>query len=1163
MVNDAQQPTARPVLVMRSPARRMIANGRYYTKGSPREGGLASVYRAMDTELDRPVALKVFRKMSGTDDVVEESFRCEVQALSDLRHHSIVEIFDSGIDSETGEHYIAMEWADQDLTTATAAKPYASWDEFFVAVGGQVLDALVFAHSRATAHRDIKPSNILLSNTGEMKVCDFGISKIRNFFAPGVTLAQFGSKPFSPPEEDDGTYSYSRDVFGFAVLAIASLSSSPTDNYQDVAAALEQLEMDEPLRRVLRRCVSITAPADRPQNAILLRGELERLRPKLASSHKGSILISLTRKVRAIVSIDINLNSDVLIDKFVLSDLEDVCAELAKENLNGRQEGQQALGRDIQLHGDRYSYIAIVEAPSGQRLKLVSARDRTTSEIERMRDRALPCEYRFQLVGVAAAASGDSIESFQDQLAEFNADQKVLQAEQREQALYRKWLDLLSASTELEQQRKVKLRYAKLEPAGASVRFQLAPGSDASQLADKDVRVELPSGEVFQAAVVSVGDGHILAQPTMRNRVNAEALPESGSLEVDTTKADAALDKQKTAIDAVRYGRSVNPDLGVCLTLPADISVPSVVEVEFIQQRMDDDKRDAVRAALSEPALLLVQGPPGTGKTTFITELVLQTLRRTPGARILLTSQTHVALDNSLERILKESSGAVTAVRIGDETDDRIAESTKNLLIENKLPGMRKQAIASGKDFIEAWASARLVPIRDTRMAMALERHAGFRSRIEYVEEQIDLLQPQTSDTGRKTLGAEQRAEIDEQFDALTKERNDLLRRLDESMAELRKHEDDSDHIKHFAICSADELGTWADTYAPKTQDGAELKKMLAAHADWETRFGRSWEFRAALIAASQVVAGTCLGVMSIPGRKTITYDLCIVDEASIATPTQVLVPMARARRTVLVGDNRQLSPFQDPELKSSGLLERYGLTREDQRATLFSHLNDSLPAELKKTLSTQHRMLPAIGNLISECFYDGELRSVERDPAAFLAGAMPKPVVWYSTSRKPNRASKTINTSHYNDGETQYIVTLLSRVDFSMRNGKGKGKKISIAVLTGYGEQKRRLRSAIDGKKRDWVSFSDVYVNVVDAFQGREADMLIFSITRSDAKGLGFLREMERINVALSRGKELLAIVGDHAFCQQADDRSNPLKGVIDYIRRNPQDCLLEELPA
>ena len=1163
MAEDSAKPPTRPVLGVKVPPRRVLANGRYYTKGNPREGGLASVYRAVDTEQDRPVALKVFRKMSGTDDVVEESFRREVQALSDLKHHNIVEIFDSGIDTESGEHYIAMEWVDQDLTTATAARGYANWDAFFAAVGGQVLEALVFAHSRATAHRDIKPSNILLSDSGEVKVCDFGISKIRNFFAPGVTLAQFGSKPFSPPEEDDGTYSYSRDVFGFAALAIATLSGSPIDSYQDVAAALEQLDMDEALRRILRRCVSINSPADRPQNAIMLRGELDRLRPKPESAHKGIILVSLTKKVKDIVSIDINLSSEALIDKFVLSDLSDVCAELAKEDSNAQQDGQRAPERGIQLHGDRYSYIAVPEAPTNQRLKLVSARDRTASEIERMRERALPCQYDLLLSGASPAASGDALEALREALAEFNADQKVLQAELREQALYRKWLDLLSASTELEQRRKVKVRYAKLEAAGVSVRFQLAPGNDASQLIDKDIRVELPSGDAFQAAIVSVADGHVLAQPTARNRVDAAALPDAGFLEVDTTKADAALDKQKTAIDAVRYGRSVNPNLGVYLTRPMDISVPTVADVEFIQQRMDDDKRDAVRAAMSEPALMLVQGPPGTGKTTFITELVLQTLRKTPGARILLTSQTHVALDNSLERILRESGGVVTAVRIGDEADERIADSTKNLLIENKLPGMRKQAIASGKDFIETWASARGVPIRNTRMAMALERHAGFRSRSEYVDEQTDLLEPQTTDAGRKGLDPEQRAEVDEQFDALTKERSDLMRRLEESLAELRRHEDDGDSIKHFATCSADELRTWADSYSPKTPDGAQLKKMLTAHADWETRFGRSWDFRAALIAASQVVAGTCLGVMSIPGRKTITYDLCIVDEASIATPTQVLVPMARARRTVLVGDNRQLSPFQDPELQSSGLLERYGLTREDQRATLFGHLNDSLPVELKKTLSTQHRMLPAIGNLISECFYDGELRSVERDPAAFLAGALPKPVVWYSTSRRPNRASKTVGNSHYNDGETQYVVSLLGRVDFNMRNGKGKGKKVSIAVLTGYGEQKKRLRAAIDAKKRDWVSFSDVYVNVVDAFQGREADMVIFSVTRSDAKGLGFLREMERINVALSRGKELLAIVGDHAFCQQADDRSNPLKAVIDFIRRNPRDCLLEEIPA
>jgi superfamily I DNA and/or RNA helicase len=82
----------------------------------------------------------------------------------------------------------------------------------------------------------------------------------------------------------------------------------------------------------------------------------------------------------------------------------------------------------------------------------------------------------------------------------------------------------------------------------------------------------------------------------------------------------------------------------------------------------------------------------------------------------------------------------------------------------------------------------------------------------------------------------------------------------------------------------------------------------------------------------------------------------------------------------------------------------------------------------------------------------------------------------------------------------------------------------------------------------------------VIDAFQGREADIAIFSITRSEGSRLGFLREMERINVALSRGKELLVIVGDHIFCEEADEIENPLKEVLNYVRGNPADCVLVE---
>src|SRR5690606_12703553 len=137
------------------------------------------------------------------------------------------------------------------------------------------------------------------------------------------------------------------------------------------------------------------------------------------------------------------------------------------------------------------------------------------------------------------------------------------------------------------------------------------------------------------------------------------------------------------------------------------------------------------------------------------------------------------------------------------------------------------------------------------------------------------------------------------------------------------------------------------------------------------------------------------------------------------------------------------------------------------------------------------------------------------------------------------------IGTSQVNDLEVQLVTKLLARVDFTMRHGRGRGKKLSVAVLTGYGEQKKRLRAAVETTRHEWEAFTDIFVNVIDAFQGREADMLVFSVTRSDATGLGFLREMERINVALSRGKEYLAIIGDHLFCQEAEARTNPLRDV------------------
>src|SRR5262245_57435415 len=111
---------------------------------------------------------------------------------------------------------------------------------------------------------------------------------------------------------------------------------------------------------------------------------------------------------------------------------------------------------------------------------------------------------------------------------------------------------------------------------------------------------------------------------------------------------------------------------------------------------------------------------------------------------------------------------------------------------------------------------------------------------------------------------------------------------------------------------------------------------------------------------------------MSVKGEQEIEYDLCIVDEASKATATEILVPISRSRRWILVGDQKQLSPFQDPELTKRSLLDKYELQSTDFNSTLFDHLLNTLPQECIAALRVQHRMVPPIGRLISECFYDG-----------------------------------------------------------------------------------------------------------------------------------------------------------------------------------------------
>jgi superfamily I DNA and/or RNA helicase len=206
--------------------------------------------------------------------------------------------------------------------------------------------------------------------------------------------------------------------------------------------------------------------------------------------------------------------------------------------------------------------------------------------------------------------------------------------------------------------------------------------------------------------------------------------------------------------------------------------------------------------------------------------------------------------------------------------------------------------------------------------------------------------------------------------------------------------------------------------------------------------------------------------------------------------------------------------------------------------------------------------MVPAIGNLISECFYGGTLTSGDRPPGA-IAGALGRAVLWKTTSGNKDRHEVAAETSYVNPLEATVIRDTLRALHFIADHSetiRRSGQPVKAVVLTGYAAQRDLIKQMLDPHKLEWPSLT-IEVSTVDAFQGKEADVAIYSVVRSnDAGKLGFLESRRRINVALSRGRDCLLIVGDDFFCRTARSANNPMRQVLEHIDRS-SDCRVEPI--
>ena len=221
-------------------------NDRYQIIKTIGEGGMANVYLAYDTILDRNVAVKVLRGDLANDEKFVRRFQREALSASSLSHPNIVEVYDVGEDN--GLYYIVMEYIEGKHLKQLLKKRGSLTVREVVDIMMQITDGMSAAHDSYIIHRDIKPQNIMILENGLIKITDFGIAMALNATQLTQTNSVMGSVHYLPPEQACGkTATIQSDVYSMGILMFELLTGSvPFKGDNAVEIALKHIKESIP-----------------------------------------------------------------------------------------------------------------------------------------------------------------------------------------------------------------------------------------------------------------------------------------------------------------------------------------------------------------------------------------------------------------------------------------------------------------------------------------------------------------------------------------------------------------------------------------------------------------------------------------------------------------------------------------------------------------------------------------------------------------------------------------------------------------------------------------------------------------------------------------------------------------------------------------------------
>ncbi|WEO96371.1 protein kinase [Streptomyces sp. FXJ1.172] len=229
----------------------LVGDGRYRLTHRLGRGGMAEVFAAEDVRLGRTVAVKLLRADLAEDPVSKARFTREAQSVAGLNHHAIVAVYDSGEDFVGGQSvpYIVMELVEGRTIRDLLMNAEAPGPEQALIIVSGVLEALAYSHQHGIVHRDIKPANVIITNSGAVKVMDFGIA--RALHGASTTMTQtgmvMGTPQYLSPEQALGkAVDHRSDLYATGCLLYELLSLRPPFTGETPLSVVYQHVQDMP-----------------------------------------------------------------------------------------------------------------------------------------------------------------------------------------------------------------------------------------------------------------------------------------------------------------------------------------------------------------------------------------------------------------------------------------------------------------------------------------------------------------------------------------------------------------------------------------------------------------------------------------------------------------------------------------------------------------------------------------------------------------------------------------------------------------------------------------------------------------------------------------------------------------------------------------------------